>query len=98
MNNDDLNATRLDLPTYKNDSRPQRGLWAPGNYLNKCGTCGVQYIGDKRSMDCADCAYAEPPPESPQAEGEPATLLPCPWCGELPLIDTPPKRPAVVTI
>lgn len=49
------------LPDYKHDNRPQRGLWAPGGYVNKCQTCGAHYVGDKQSLDCADCAYASPP-------------------------------------
>lgn len=43
----------------KEDSRPRRGGWAPGNYLNKCNCCGEEYIGDKRAIECADCAYTE---------------------------------------
>lgn len=33
--------------------------WAPGAYMCKCGGCGDKYFGDKRSVRCADCAYAE---------------------------------------
>ena len=46
----------------KQDSRPQRGLWAPGKYWCRCRKCPDSYIGDKRSIWCADCAYAEPVP------------------------------------
>lgn len=42
---------------YKTDSRPQRGWWAPGHYLNRCVKCGDGFIGDKRAGWCADCAY-----------------------------------------
>jgi len=42
------------------DARPQRGGWAPGAYLATCKECGDGYIGDKRSIICADCAYKEP--------------------------------------
>lgn len=45
--------------TYKKDSRPKRGAWAPGEYLCKCGKCGEQFQGDKRAVRCADCAYSE---------------------------------------
>ncbi len=50
-------------PSYKNakqDTRPQKGLWAPGNYLNVCLDCSKQFIGDKRARVCADCAYKDP--------------------------------------
>jgi hypothetical protein len=33
--------------------------WAPGNYTNKCHTCGEMFTGDKRAWTCADCAYGE---------------------------------------
>jgi len=39
------------------DERPQKGAWAPGNYLNECDQCGFTFVGDKRSYTCADCAY-----------------------------------------
>lgn len=41
----------------KSDNRPQYGAWAPGSYMNKCASCGELYVGDKRSVSCADCAY-----------------------------------------
>lgn len=31
------------------------GGYAPGNYWNKCGTCNVQFVGDKRSFQCEPC-------------------------------------------
>ena len=45
----------------KEDKRPKKGGWAPGNYTNKCVHCGDEFIGDKRAIRCADCAYYEPP-------------------------------------
>lgn len=48
---------------YKTDDRPQRGSWAPGTYCNNCPTCEQNFIGDKRALSCADCAYAPPKPE-----------------------------------
>lgn len=42
---------------YKQDFRPQRGMWAPGVYLNICIPCDAKFIGDKRAFECADCAY-----------------------------------------
>lgn len=44
---------------WKQDSRPQKGWWAPGSYLGKCKICGDDFIGDKRAGWCADCAYKE---------------------------------------
>jgi hypothetical protein len=44
----------------KEDSRPRRGMWAPGAYFCRCTQCGVQFIGDKRAIWCADCAYDAP--------------------------------------
>jgi hypothetical protein len=31
------------------------GGYAPGNYWNKCGTCNVEFIGDKRAYQCEPC-------------------------------------------
>ena len=42
---------------YKEDDRPKRKGWAPGNYFNKCRKCECEFIGDKRAWMCADCAY-----------------------------------------
>lgn len=39
------------------DPRPPKGSWAPGNYLNVCISCRSQFVGDKRSSSCANCAY-----------------------------------------
>lgn len=41
------------------DTRPKRGLWSPGEYFGKCDNCQQEYIGDKRSRWCADCAYCD---------------------------------------
>ena len=43
----------------KKDTRPQKGLWAPGKYSCKCHHCDEKFIGDKRALVCADCAYKE---------------------------------------
>lgn len=40
------------------DSRPQRFGWAPGAYMCKCFRCDCHFIGDKRAVNCADCAYS----------------------------------------
>ncbi len=41
------------------DDRPQKGLWAPGEYMNRCANCNSEFIGHKRALWCADCAYEE---------------------------------------
>lgn len=41
------------------DPRPAKGLWAGGNYTNRCMDCGCWFMGDKRARQCADCAYKE---------------------------------------
>jgi len=54
----------IDFRTAKQDIRPKKGWWAPGNYLNRCRLCGCGFIGDKRAGHCADCEYndeAKPP-------------------------------------
>jgi hypothetical protein len=52
---------------WKHDDRPQRHGWAPGEYVHsRC--IGLlcreledsSFIGDKRAIICADCAYAMP--------------------------------------
>lgn len=55
----------MGLRDCKRDDRPQRGAWAPGNYMNKCCRCGCGFIGDKRAHECADCAY-DPRPRPPE--------------------------------
>ena len=45
----------------KRDSRPQKGWYAPGEYLVMCRRCRDYFIGDKRAFLCADCAYGEKP-------------------------------------
>jgi Zn-finger protein len=42
-----------------NNKRYPIGGYAPGNYLCKCKICGVEFIGDKRSWQCEDCAIIE---------------------------------------
>lgn len=41
----------------KRDSRPALGGWKPGPFLRRCSGCEESYEGDKRSSQCADCAY-----------------------------------------
>lgn len=52
---------------WKQDSRPQRHGWGPGEYVHfRCAgsLCkdleDSSFIGDKRAIICADCAYAMP--------------------------------------
>lgn len=53
----------------KQDERPKRHRWAPGNYGGLCHWCGAKFVGDKLASECADCAYAEP---HPAEAGKPA--------------------------
>jgi len=32
-----------------------QGSYAPGNYYNHCSTCGRQFQGDKRALQCESC-------------------------------------------
>ena len=41
----------------KVDSRPHLNGWAIGGYCCTCKKCDQKYMGDKRSTECADCAY-----------------------------------------
>lgn len=41
------------------DNREPRNGWAPGQYLGICGDCDTQFIGDKRAVRCAPCAYGD---------------------------------------
>jgi hypothetical protein len=56
----------------KQDDRPAKGGWAPGDYINACG-CGCIFSGEKRAWQCADCAYAEPKIERFVSTGTPVT-------------------------
>jgi len=45
------------MKIYKEDTRPKRYGWTPGDYLNICGRCESKFVSDKRAQICADCAY-----------------------------------------
>ena len=45
--------------SFKTDERPKKYGWAPGNYTCKCCECDCDFIGDKRAVMCADCAYSK---------------------------------------
>jgi hypothetical protein len=51
------NTTPEGEPKWKLDSRPKKGGWAPGDYHQCCHICRCEFIGDKRAITCADCAY-----------------------------------------
>jgi hypothetical protein len=53
---DSMLSDKILMP-LKRDKRPQLGSWAAGDYFNICNSCGMDFIGDKRAMVCADCAY-----------------------------------------
>lgn len=40
------------------DTRPQKLGWAPGGYICRCFRCECTFTGDKRAVNCADCAYS----------------------------------------
>lgn len=44
----------------KKDIREAKGGWAPGSYMCRCVYCKEVFMGDKRAVECADCAYAPP--------------------------------------
>jgi hypothetical protein len=50
------------IKDMKQDARPQRHWWAPGGYVRLCRTCFDWFLGDKRAMTCADCAYTDSEP------------------------------------
>lgn len=39
------------------DTRPRIQGWCPGDYMTSCIICKSLFTGDKRSYNCADCAY-----------------------------------------
>lgn len=41
------------------DARPKLKGWAPGGYIGRCGDCKSEFIGDKRAVQCAKCAYED---------------------------------------
>lgn len=64
---------------YKSqDPRPAVAGWAPGEYMCKCKTCDCGFIGAKRALTCADCAYDQ----KEKAELEKAEPCPPPKCIE----------------
>lgn len=47
------------MTNLKTDKRPACLGWCPGEYLNQCRVCDAHFIGDKRAVNCADCAYKQ---------------------------------------
>lgn len=43
------------------DTRLALAGWAPGHYLRKCFKCQLTFLGDKRALACAPCAYNDKP-------------------------------------
>ncbi len=58
------------IADYKKDDRPKLFTWAPGEYINECPQCDEKFIGDKRAIICADCAYSYEEKESEPFEFE----------------------------
>jgi hypothetical protein len=48
---------QIDWTKVRQDTRPQKGWWAPGGYIRVCYKCGQGFIGDKRAGHCSDCEY-----------------------------------------
>ena len=49
------------LRDFKGDNRAylEGSGWGPGWYTCTCIKCKQGYLGEKRSNECADCAYGE---------------------------------------
>jgi hypothetical protein len=43
----------------KRDRRKKLGGWGPGRYQCRCIECNTIFLGDKRAVVCADCAYGQ---------------------------------------
>jgi hypothetical protein len=41
---------------YENNRYPIGGF-APGNYINRCTSCGSDFVGDKLARQCELCVY-----------------------------------------
>jgi len=41
------------------DRRPPLKAWAPGEYWGNCSSCGKDFLGNKRAVMCASCAYED---------------------------------------
>ena len=50
---------------WKEDKRPAKNGWVPGDYMALCLSCRDRFIGAKRCITCADCAYtlSDPTPQ-----------------------------------
>jgi hypothetical protein len=57
------------------DRRPQKGAWAPGNYMNTCMDCCEPFIGDKRAKQCAACAYGDTEESSSESAGSTGSYI-----------------------
>jgi len=57
------------------DKRPHRAGWARGPYHRICQECERVFVGDKRAVTCAPCAYRDAPPADippPHDDAQPA--------------------------
>jgi len=53
-------TTEDDVIGYR-DKRPHRAGWARGPYQRICQECERVFVGDKRAVTCAPCAYRDAP-------------------------------------
>jgi hypothetical protein len=61
----------------KEDNRPQKYGWAHGNYKQTSCICKEPFIGEKRAVMCADCAYSK---EVADFIGTEEEVFYCPHC------------------
>ena len=53
-----------DLFLPERDERPKKDGWCTGWYVNfRCSHCDKPFVGDKRAITCAPCAYNDEPPK-----------------------------------
>ena len=70
-------TTEDDVIGYR-DKRPHRAGWARGPYQRICQECERVFVGDKRAVTCAPCAYRDAPPADiplPHYDAQPAPVV-----------------------
>ncbi len=58
MDSESIERAFSALDAEKDNREPLNG-WATGDYYNSCCTCGKDFLGDKRAVQCASCAYED---------------------------------------
>jgi len=49
----------INFDNFEVSDKPAKHGWAPGYYYCECRSCRKTYSGQKRSYECAACAYDE---------------------------------------